>query len=414
MKALDPGRLRLAIAGGLLAILAGTNQWLGWVAGWRLVSGHDEPIYKQMALAAPHLPRLVPNQHAEEFPLVYVVGLISHVLGVNVDYVFRAVAYLVILGICVVLHALLTQARVSTPIWTLCMAVFVLNTYALRYYLIVPGYFLDVTFVLAIAIVLYALIGGRYWLAVAGIVLAALVRQTAVPTALALGWWVAFGREWRDAPNRTRAYRGVGIIVIPVAVYIALIKASASFAIPETPGIAGLTILGDLEHLPSTLGALAEHVVRVANSLFAVGSLTGVALYDRRRSGIRAKLPFEFVGCFVVGCSIALQALALNTNYSGHPERLTVLSLVAFVTGLAYLMREREQSGFKLPGATAAAMVAVLAVGSLQYLFTWFGPSTAVEGAILQLVAAIVVGWLLWGALGGRRLPAAARLGRSL
>jgi hypothetical protein len=48
-------------------------------------------------------------------------------------------------------------------------------------------------------------------------------------------------------------------------------------------------------------------------------------------------------------------------------------------------------------------MVLVLTVGSLQYLYTVVGPATAVAGGLLQLVAAIIVGWLLWGAFQGRR-----------
>lgn len=405
MRTLEGWRARLAIGAGLLAILAATNRWEGWTAGWVLVQGHDEPIYKTIALAAPHLPPHVPNQHAQEFPLVYLVGLAAHILGVNVDYVFRSVCYGVIIGICFALYALLKQARVGLGVYTVCMGVFILNTYTLRYYLIVPGYFLDVTFVLALAGALYAVISGRYWLAVAALVLAVLARQTALPTSLAFAWWVSFGAGWRDASTRTRLLRGVGIIAIPAAVFLALVKLSAPFSIPATPGIVGLTIIGDLEHLASQFGALVEHVVRVANGLFAVASLTTVAVLQRLKQQIRRKLPPEFVGCSVVGWSIVLQALLLNTNYSGHPERLTVLSVIPFTVAAAYLLRDLEQvTGFVLPLRTAAIIVVVLAVGSLQYLFTTIGPSTAAQGVVLQFVAAVVLGVLLWGAADGRGL----------
>jgi hypothetical protein len=396
MSTLDVGRARLAITGGLLALLAATNRWQGWTAGWQLVDGHDEPIYKQMALAAPHLPTLVPNQHAQEFPLVYLVGLAAHLLGVSVDYVFRAVAYGVIVAICLSLHRLLDRAGVRLSTYAVCMALLILNTYCLRYYLIVPGYFLDVTFVLAIGIALGALISERYWLVVAAIVLGVLARQTAVVTSLTLGWWVAFGPGWRDAGGLRRACRAIGAVAIPVVTYLALVRLSARFSAPDTPGIVGLTVIGDLEHLPSTLGALADHAVRVADGLFAVAGLTGVAILSRYRTGDRARLPFEFVGCSVVGWSIVLQALALNTSYSGHPERLTVLAMLPFVAAIGYLLREREQVGLVLPGSVAAVMIAVLTVGSLQYLYTVVGPSTAAQGAILQLVAAAVVSALLW------------------
>jgi hypothetical protein len=390
-------RTRLGIVVGLLAILAATNRWLSWTAGIALVQGHDAPVYRQMALAAPHLPTgKVGNQHAQVFPLVYLVGLVAHIIGVNVDDVFRAVAVGVILAICLALHVALTRAQVNTPAYAVCMALFILNTYSLRYYLIVPGYFLDITFVLALAITLHGLITRRYWLALAGVVLATLTRQTALPMTLALAWWVVFGEGWRDASTAARVARGCAIIVVPVAVFVAMVAISAPFSYSDTPSIVGLTILGNLEQLPSTFGALVNHAVRVANSLFAVISLTGVTLLAWHRARVREKVPFEFIGCLVVGCSIALQAFLLNTNYSGHPERLTVLSLVSFVIGLAYLLRERERAGFKIPARTATLMIAILTVGSLQYLFTVVGPTTAQQGGVLQLVAAIVIGALLW------------------
>lgn len=406
----NTGRTRLGIAAGLLAVLAVSNRWLGWTAGWHLLFGYDERDYRRIALAAPHLPSVeLPNQHAQVFAYPYLVGLVTHVLDVNVEYVLRAVCLAVILGICICLHAGLRRAGVTTPVYAVCMALFILNTYSLRYYLIVPGYFLDVTFVLTIGMVLGALISGRYWLAVAAIVLGTLARQSAVPVSLALAWWVSFGAGWQDAAVRLRLSRAVGIVAIPVVVYLVLIAISAPFSAPTTPGITGLTIIGDLEQLPSSIGPLAEHLLRTANGLFAVGSLTAVGLVAWRRIRPRSKLPFEVKGCLVVGCSIAGQALLLNTGYSGHPERLAVLSLLPFVLGLSYLLRESERAGRAVTPTTAAAIVAALAAGSLQYLYTVVGPATAAEGAVLQFVAATMAGALLWRELVGDR----ARLGRA-
>jgi hypothetical protein len=408
----DQGRARAGITLGLLAILAATNHWTSWNGGIKLVTGRDAVFYKVMALAAPKLPPTVPNQHAQEFPLVYVVGFVAHVLSVNVDYVFRATVFAVIAAIIVCLHRALKRSGVGLTVYALCMAVFILNTYSLRYYLIVPGYFLDLTFVLAIAIAIQGLIGGRYWVVVVGVVLATLARQSTLPASFAIAWWVAFGAGWRDAPGRLRAARAIAIVVLPVGLFLALVAISASFSESATPGVVGLTAISDLERLTSRIGALIEHWARVAHPLFSVASLTVVTLFARRRSGTRAKLPPEFVGCLVVGGSIAVQPLLLSTTYDGHPERLTVLSLLPFVIGLAYLLRERELAGFLLPVRTVAVMIGVLAVGSLHYLFTSVGPATAVEGALLQLVAAIIVGAMLWLTFTGRLWPPQHRPGQ--
>lgn len=403
MRALHADRYRWAVFAGLLAVLAASNRWKGWSAGIRLLTADDSITYRRMALAAPSLPTAkVGNQHAEVFAYDYVVGLISYLLHVNIDYVFRAVSLALVLGICLTLHVAVTRAGLRTQTYAVCMAVFILNTYSLRYYLIASGYFLDVTFVLAVALAVNALLAERYWLALLAITLAMPARQTTLPVTLALAWWVAFAPGFAAASVRVRTMRALLIILLPVVVFVAMIVVSAPFSTSGTPGVTGLTVLGDFEHLPSTIGALAEHLARVANSLFAVGSLTIVALLARHRAEPGTKLPFAFKGPFVVGCSIAGQALLLNTNYTGHPERLTALSLEPFVVALAYLLAEAEQRGLLLSTTRAWAISAVLAAGSLQYLYTIVGPATAAQGGVLQLLAAVIVGALLWQAFGGQ------------
>jgi hypothetical protein len=395
--------VRSWILAGLLALVAATNRWVSWGAGKKLVTGTDEGDYKTIALAAPHLPSgKLPDQHAQAFAPSYLVGVIAHALGVNVEYVFRAAVVLVILAICLCLHVALRRAGVTTAAYTLCMAVLIVNTYSFRYYLIVPAYIADIAFALAIALMLNALIAGRWVLALVAIAAAMWTRQSALPVGIALGWWLAYGAGFRTAPARVRVLRAAAGLLVPALAYIVILRVVAPFSIAATPGITGLTILGDLEHLGSSLGALAVHAVRTVNSLFAVLSLSAVALLAIRRAPRELKLPFEATGCFVVGCSIALQPFLLNTNYSGHPTRLAVLSLEAFAVTLAYLLRECERAGYAIPARTAAAIVAVLLVGSLQYLFTFVGPSTAAEGAVLQLVAAVVAGALLWRAFAER------------
>jgi len=223
---------------GLLAVLAATNRWEGWTAGMRLLSARDEAVYRRIALAAPHPPQTrLPNQNAQEFVCSYVVGLVAHLLGIDVESAFRAAVVAVILGICIGLHVALGRSGVSTPAYAVCATVLILNTYSLRYYLIAPGILADVAFVLAITLVLNALIAGRYVLAVVLIALAMLTRQSAVPVGLALAWWVTFAPGWRAAPARVRLRRAVVIVLTPVVVYLTIIAVASPFSSPTTPGI---------------------------------------------------------------------------------------------------------------------------------------------------------------------------------
>jgi hypothetical protein len=399
MSAVMREKTRASILAGELGVLFATNRWRGWTAGMRLVSGHDQTYYRLIAVDAPRLPqRGVPNQIAQDFAPSYVVGLLSHATGIGVDTTFRIVVILIILGICLCLHTALTRAGVSTPVYAICAGVMILNTYAFRYYLLVPGSALDLSFVLAIGLALNALISRRYMVVLMMIALAALCRQTALPLVLPVAWWVAFAPGWRDAPARVRVLRAGGIVGAPLVAYAVVIAISSSFSVSTTPGLTELTVLGDFEHLPTDLGALIQHVARVVNPLFAVIALGGVGLgITLRRAGRRpAPIPFVAWGAALIGLFIVLEPLALNTNYSGHPERLAVLSLLPFVISVAYLLRRAEDGGLAVSPRAAWLCVAILALGSLHYLYTAFGPSTRLGGALLQLVAACLVATIVW------------------
>src|SRR6202012_3791699 len=179
------GAARTAVPAALLAVLAASNRWLGFAAGQRLVSAHDESAFRQIALAAPRLPsgRLA-NQHAQVFAFNYVVGLISDALPIGVETLFRVLSLLLIVAICACLQVALARALVTLPAFAVCMALLVLNTYSLRYYLLAVGYVTDLGFVLALAAGLLCLRAGRLGRSIACLAIATLGRQTAVPAAL--------------------------------------------------------------------------------------------------------------------------------------------------------------------------------------------------------------------------------------
>ncbi len=400
---------RIAALTGLLALLAATNRWMSWSGGARLLTAHDEHAYRQIALAAPGLPSAhLPNQYAQLFALNYVVGLVHAGLDIDVDVLYRIVSLALIGLICWTLALAVRRTGVSTPMFVVCLAAFVLNTYALRYYLLALGYVTDLSFVLAIAILSLALLSERFWLALFGIVLATLARQSALPVTFAVAGVFAFAPPWRRAPARLRWGRAATLLLVPWAVFGGLLAVSAGFSSPTTPGVRGLTLVGAIERLPSGLGALAEHCVRVANPLFIVAALLIVAILVRaRRTPTHPRLDRRFWTLLVLGLSVWLQPVALNPSYSGHPERLAVMSLIPFVVALALVLADVERCGASLSPGRAGLVVAILAVGSLHYLYTWIGPSTALQGAVLQLMAAVAAGFAVWQGLMVRREHAA-------
>ena len=231
----------------------------------------------------------------------------------------------------------------------------------------------------------------------AGIGFAGIAPQTVVPAAFAVGFWVYCGPVWRDLPKGRRVARAIGVVLLAAGVYLGLARVAAPFSVNTTPDFAHFTMLADLEHLPSGLGQLAQHVLRSINGLLAVGALLGVAVLAARRARPPTIPPFEFWGSLLLAGSVALQPLIFSPQYAAHNEtRLAVLALGPFVCSLAFALRALERLGSRLTWASAAAVLAVLAVGSLHHLYTVVGTSNASQTVALQFVAAACVAGLLW------------------
>ncbi len=368
---------------------------MSWGAGYRLLGANDEASYRVIARAAPGLPSArLPEQHAQRFAFHYVVGLIAHATGASVESIYAVAVIAVVFALCAALGLVLARIRVSTPVFALCVGVFILNTYSLRYYGLAPGEIADLWFDLGLLVGLLGLVDRRYRLVLVGIAVATLARQTAVLAALAVAYWAYFGPEWREAGRRLRGARSVGVVVVSVGLYVLLVRIAAPFSASTTPDFAHFTLLADLERLPSGLGRLGQHGLRTVNGLLSVAALIGVAVLARRRSDTAAPLPFEFWGCLLIAASVVVQPLIFSPEYAAHNEtRLAVLSLGALVCALAFAWRDFERS--PLP-PVVVALLAVLAVGSLHHLYTVIGTSSATQTVALQVIAAACVAGLLW------------------
>jgi hypothetical protein len=389
----------ILISAVLVGFIAATNRWLDWDDSLNLLSARDEFDYRAIADAAPHFPTTtLQNQHAQRFAFHYLLGLISRALETNVDHVYLVATVLTVLAAVGVLMYVLRTIGLSSGAAVLCLAVFILNTYSIRYYLIARGEVADLLLDLGVLISLSGLFARRYRLLLLGTVIGAAARQTELPAALALG---VAGFLWpgsQELPLIRRGFRAALPGLIALVIYLTEIHVAASFSYDHTPGLKHFTVLGELTALPHGAGALAQHALRSLNGLFSIGSLLIIGLLAgpaRRRWGAPG---IEFWACLLVGLAIALQPLVLNAAYVDHNEtRLSVLGLGALVCALAVLLRRLEQRDRSLHPGVVLGLIAVLAVGSFHHLYTIVGTANATETVLLQAAVAVVV------ALGVRR-----------
>jgi hypothetical protein len=380
------------IVAGLLVFIGATNRWISWQAGYRLLRAHDEADYRAIATAAPGLPTTkLQVQHAQRFAPHYVIGLLGHVFDLNV--VYSVAAILLAICACVLLAVVLGRIGASRPVFAVCMAVFVLNTYSLRYYGLAPGELSDLLLDAAVLLTILGLLDHHYWVVVLGIAIGTVARQTAVPVAVAVALWLLLDPKWRDVEPSQRVLRAGGVLAVSAGLYAVVVAVSAPFSAQTTPSFSHFTLLADLEALPSGLGQLGQHFLRTVNALLSVGALLVVGLILRHRDHPRTSLPFPFWGCLLIAAAIILQPAVFSPQYAAHNEtRLAVMGLGALVCSLAYVLRDVRG----LTPALAAVIVAVLAVASFHHLYTIVGTTNATQTVVLQVVAAAVLAALLW------------------
>jgi hypothetical protein len=375
------------ILGGLLAFLAVTNRWVSWQAGYRLLEAHDELDYRAIALASPRLPTdKLQVQHAQRFVPHYLIGLLGHL--VSLDVVYEIAAVLVGVGSACLLLAVLRRIGVSRPVFAVCVAVYVLDAYSLRYYGLAPGELADLLLDAAILLSILGLLEQRFLLVVAGVAGGTLARQTMVPVAIAVAIWVLVDPAWRTRTRSQRLGLSAAILLVCGVLYAAVVIIATPFSTQTTPGFSHFTLLADLEALPHGAGNLGQHFLRCANDLFSVIALLAAAILVRRRSSPRAALPFAFWGCLLIAAAVILQPVVFSPQYAAHNEtRLAVMGLGALTCCLAYLLRDTTWITPKVSGI----VIALLALGSFHHIYTVIGTANAHQTVVLQALVALAL-----------------------
>ena len=400
---LDSGerwRLRWVLVAslGLLVFLGITNKWVSWHASIYQYKSYDDINYRLMAEAAPGLlhGHTIPEWHAERFAAAWLVGVTAKVLSFSVVTAFRVWVILMILGTCLVLAELLVRMQLSLQAVMVCMAVFILNTYALRPYLLAPGGIADLVFVFGATIAVRGLVLRSPAGLLGGLLVATAARQTALPPAVVAALAVALDPAWRRRLDRWQIPFAALTIGLPLVCYLVIRIVSHPFAGPP-PTIDAMTLLG----ASLSLGSLVQHFGRCVNVLLSIIALLIAAWWLARAAparlrGRRPTIPnasAAIVACLAFGLAIIAQPVVMNPTWASYNEnRLAVMGLIPLVAALGLMLAEVERARAReLSVPVAWAIVGLLALGSLHHIWTVIGTANKGQTLVLEALVALAL-----------------------
>ena len=224
--------LKLAIVACLVVAALLAQRWYGWDEGHAL-GGTDAESYEQIARAAPGLPAgQLPFHHAQRLAGPYLVGLAARAGGLEVRPVMAAATGGCLLLAILALAAAVVSIGVSIREFAICLALFALH-FSLRFYLVAPGMLPDALFICGLALVLHGLTGRSLAVVLAGTLLAAAGRQTALLMLPGIALWIGCGQGWAQ---RSRLWKCAAIgaaIASAAGPYLASAGIASRFALPS-------------------------------------------------------------------------------------------------------------------------------------------------------------------------------------
>jgi hypothetical protein len=271
----------------------------------------------------------------------------------------------------VALHRALTTLGLDLRGHALALGALAASAYPVHYLLAAPGMLSDAVFVLGLSVMLLGFVRGRLDVAVAGIALAVLGRQTALPVAAAAAAWAAFEPAWRQR----RGLSVAALVAVPTVLYLVLHAVSDPFSQPRAADLDDLTVLGFL----TSTRDFGEHVGLVVLGIAVPAALVAGAW-------IRSGGPSPW-GPVLVAAAVVAQPLLLGplANASNEP-RLAGLAAPALALAAGLLLR-----GAALGRVETLVCAAAIAVGGLHHRYTVAGPAPNVGWAVVELTAALLV-----------------------
>jgi hypothetical protein len=362
----------LATLGLWSALAVLVQRWASIADGIREQFALDVTYYQVIARAAPSFPdENVLRPYAERFPAHWVVGSLSDLTGASLESVYRVASVLLVAAMLVATHAAVRALGLPADRHAVALGLLAASAYPLHYLLASPGMIADALFLVGLAVMLLGFVRGRYTVVLAGIAVATLGRQTAVPVALVAALWVFAAPAWR--PRRVPA--AAGILLVPAGMYLVLRTVGAGFANPEVGDLHDLTVVGFL----ASPSLFVEHVTRTA-----VGIAVPVALVSGLWWRTRAHLPR---GPLLVAAVIVAQPFLLGPASTGDNEpRLVALALPALALAAAALLVR-----VRLSARETGVLVGAVVVAGLHPRYTWPPPYDSAVWAVLVAIAALVV-----------------------
>src|SRR4051812_10928825 len=166
-------------------VVLATQAWPSWSTGVRERFAGDVVAYEQIARAAPGLPSgPVSQQYAERFPVHWAVGMIADLTGVELHTVYRVIGLTLLAALVVAMALVLRRLEVGRSTRIVLIGLVVVSAYPVRLLLAAPGMLADTLFLVGLAVALWGLVAERDDVLVAGLLVAVLGRQTAVPVAI--------------------------------------------------------------------------------------------------------------------------------------------------------------------------------------------------------------------------------------
>jgi hypothetical protein len=308
----------LVLTAWVVVVLA-TQAWPSWSTGIREQFAGDVASYEQIARAAPHFPREpLQQQHAERFPIHWLVGTISDGTGLGLHDLYRAVSIALLLLVVIVFAVTLKQVGLDLRSRVVVTGLVVASAYPMRYLLAAPGMLADALFLVGFTLALWALAADNDAALVAGLLVAVLGRQTAVPVALAAAALLLVQRRFRLA---------AAAAILPVLLYAGLHLVASRFTAGHT--------LGSSSWLVSAFGhprELGSHFARMAIVLAVSLAVLGGAWYRTRIAPATAPL--------LLAAAVIAQPLVLSPELVAKNEpRLAGLALPALALAAAAPLR---------------------------------------------------------------------------
>lgn len=366
---------------GWMVLVVATQAWPSWQRGIRELFAADVTSYERIAIAAPGLPSSpLAAQHAQRFPVHWVVGTVSHITGANLHEVYRVASVLCLLATVLVMQRVFVALGLGLGPYALCIGVVVASAFPMRYLLAAPGMLSDAVFLLGLAMVMLGFAEHRDFLVVLGVAVAATGRQTAVPLAVVVAVALLISRR----PHAVRAaslalLAGVGVFFVESIV-------ARGFTTPDSGGVLGPTLLGSLDHPVRLLTqeGIANSDARAFLALLVpLGLIAGAWLRGHRPPAIPVLL----------AASVIVQPLLLSPTSIGHnATRLAALAIPALAFVAACQLREVNPSRPTIWISCAAIFAA-----SLHARYSDAGiPDAAVWAAIDVIAAVSIVAALGW------------------